>query len=118
MNQGVHNVDLLQWLAGPVESVTAQQATLAHDSSAEDTTVASVRLTGGALGLISTTTATPPGAPATLTLHCERGVHEIGQEEITRWDVDGVPAPQSGPHGEGTRSRPADPTPPPLSTHL
>src|SRR5699024_8077066 len=29
LNQGVHNVDLLTWLAGPVESVTAQQATLA-----------------------------------------------------------------------------------------
>src|SRR5699024_4945985 len=97
MNQGVHNVDLLQWLAGPVESVTAQQATLAHDSSAEDTTVATVRFTGGALGLISTTTATPPGSPATLTLYCERGVVEIGQGEITRWDVDGVPAPQTPP---------------------
>src|SRR5690625_1696936 len=84
MNQGVHNVDLLQWLAGPVESVTAQQATLAHDSSAEDTTVATVRFTGGALGLISTTTATPPGAPATLTLHCERGAVEIGRGHVSK----------------------------------
>src|SRR5699024_350333 len=52
MNQRVHNVDLLQWLAGPVESVTAQQAALAHDSSAEDTTVAPVRFPRGALELI------------------------------------------------------------------
>lgn len=101
MNQGVHNVDLLQWLAGPVESVTAQQSTIAHDSPAEDTTVATVRFVGGALGLISTTTATPPGSPATLTLHCERGVVEIGQGEITRWEVDGVPAPQVGDEGQG-----------------
>ncbi|MGP9744086.1 Gfo/Idh/MocA family protein [Brachybacterium sp. AOP29-B2-41] len=101
MNQGVHNVDLLQWLAGPVESVTAQQATIAHASEAEDTTVATVRFVSGALGLISTTTATPPGSPATLTLHCERGVVEIGQGEITRWDVDGIPAPQVGGEGDG-----------------
>lgn len=101
MNQGVHNVDLLQWLAGPVESVTAQQATLAHDSEAEDTTVATLRFVGGALGLISTTTATPPGTPATLTLHCERGVVEIGQGEILRWDVPGVPAPQLAGRGAG-----------------
>ena len=101
MNQGVHNVDLLQWLAGPVESVTAQQATIAHDSAAEDTTVATVRFASGALGLISTTTATPPGSPGTLTLYCERGVVEIGQGEVTRWDVDGLPAPQVGEEGEG-----------------
>lgn len=118
MNQGVHNVDLLQWLAGPVESVTAQQATLAHDSAAEDTTVATLRFTGGALGLISTTTATPPGSPATLTLHCERGVVEIGQGEITRWDVDGVPAPQIGADGEGIGVGASDPTAIGLAGHI
>src|SRR5690625_7158356 len=110
MNQGVHNVDLLQWLAGPVESVTAQQATLAHDSSAEDTTVATVRFTGGAPGLISTTTATPPGAPATLTLHCERGVVAIGPGDIPRADVDGVPAPHAGTEGAAAGIRAATTT--------
>jgi UDP-N-acetyl-2-amino-2-deoxyglucuronate dehydrogenase len=100
-NQGAHNVDLLRWLAGPVESVTAQAATLAHAPGAEDTTVATVRFTSGALGLISTSTATPPGSPATLALHCERGVVEIGQGELLRWEVEGVPAPARGGDGEG-----------------
>ncbi|MGO3210870.1 Gfo/Idh/MocA family protein [Brachybacterium sp. AOP42-C2-15] len=100
MNQGAHNVDLLRWLVGPVDSVTAQSATLAHQPGAEDTTVATVRFTSGALGLISTSTATPPGTPATLTLHCERGVVEIGQGELRRWDVAGVPAPTIGAAGE------------------
>lgn len=93
MNQGVHNVDLLQWLCGPVTEVTAQYATLAHDIDAEDTTVATLRFTGGALGVLSTSTATPPGSPATVTLHLDRGVVELGQGEILRWDVDGVPRP-------------------------
>src|SRR5699024_3765713 len=110
MNQGVHNVDLLQWLAGPVEAVTAQQATLAHDTEAEDTTVATVRFVSGALGLISTTTATPPGTPATLTLHCERGVVEVGQGEITRWEVDGVKQPQISDVGECVGAVASDPT--------
>ena len=118
MNQGVHNVDLLQWLAGPVESVTAQQTTLAHDSPAEDATVATVRFTSGALGLISTTTATPPGSPATLTLHCERGVVEIGQGEITRWDVEGAPAPQIGTDGEGIGVGASDHTAIGLAGHI
>lgn len=109
MNQGAHNVDLLRWLAGPVDSVTAQSATLAHQPGAEDTTVATVRFASGALGLISTSTATPPGTPATLTLHCERGVVEIGQGELRRWDVEGVPAPTIGDEGEGIGVGASDP---------
>lgn len=110
LNQGVHNVDLLHWLAGPAAAVTAQSATLAHDTDAEDTTVATIRFASGALGLVSTSTATPPGDPATLTLHCGRGVVEIGQGEIRRWDVDGVPAPSVGAEGEGIGVGASDPT--------
>lgn len=93
MNQGVHNVDLLQWIGGPVETVTAQYATVAQDIDAEDTTVATVRFTSGALGVLSTSTATPPGEPATMTLYYSGGVIALGQGTITRWDVDGVPQP-------------------------
>lgn len=110
MNQGAHNVDLLRWLAGPVHSVTAQSATLAHQPGAEDTTVATVRFLSGALGMISTSTATPPGTPATLTLHCERGVVEIGQGELRRWDVEGVPAPTIGDEGGGIGVGASDPS--------
>ncbi|MEE6288191.1 Gfo/Idh/MocA family oxidoreductase [Georgenia sp. MJ173] len=96
MNQGVHNVDILRWLCGPVESVTAQYGTLGHDIEAEDTTVATVRFTSGALGLISTSTATPPGDPATISLHLTSGVVELGQGTVDRWEVGDVPAPAGG----------------------
>lgn len=95
MNQGVHNIDLLQWLCGTVTDVTAQYGTLGHDMSAEDTTVATVRFESGALGVISTSTATPPGSPATLSLHTSRGVVEIGQGEITRWEFPELPRPEA-----------------------
>ncbi|WP_235939783.1 Gfo/Idh/MocA family protein [Occultella kanbiaonis] len=93
MNQGVHNVDLLRWLCGSVADVTAQYGTLGHELDAEDTTVATLRFTSGALGMISTSTATPPGSPATLTLHTSLGVVELGQGEVIRWDLPGVPPP-------------------------
>ena len=96
MNQGVHNVDLLRWLCGPVESVTAQYGTLAHAMDAEDTTVATLRFVSGALGVITTTTATPPGSPATIALHGSLGSVELGQGEVLRWDVPGVPSPGGG----------------------
>ncbi|SJM45497.1 Gfo/Idh/MocA family protein [Microbacterium sp. JB110] len=106
MNQGVHNVDLLQWLCGPADEVTAQSATLAHDMEAEDTTVSTVRFASGALGTISTTTGAPPGTPATLTLHTSLGTVELGQGEITRWDVPGVTRPE---FGDGVTSGASDP---------
>ena len=93
MNQGVHNVDLLRWLCGPVAEVTAQYGTLGHSIDAEDTTVATLRFASGALGMVSTSTATPPGSAATLTLHLDRGVIELGQGSIVRWEIEGVPAP-------------------------
>ncbi|MFI2486530.1 Gfo/Idh/MocA family protein [Promicromonospora kroppenstedtii] len=96
MNQGVHNVDLLRWLCGPVESVTAQSGTLAHATAAEDTTVATLRFASGALGVVTTTTATPPGFPATISLFGSRGSVELGQGEVLRWDVPGVPRPTAG----------------------
>ncbi|WP_147915926.1 Gfo/Idh/MocA family protein [Ruania zhangjianzhongii] len=106
MNQGVHNVDLLRWLCGPVTDVTAQYGTLAHAMDAEDTTVATLRFASGALGMISTSTATPPGSPATVTLHTDRGVVELGQGEVLRWDMQGVPAPTAA---SGISSGAADP---------
>lgn len=93
MNQGVHNVDLLLWLCGSASEVTAQSATLAHDIDVEDTTVATVRFASGALGIISTSTATPPGSPSVLTLHTSLGVVEIGQGALTRWEIPGIDAP-------------------------
>lgn len=101
MNQGVHNVDLLRWLCGPVESVTAQSGTLAHTMDAEDTTVATVRFSSGALGVVTTTTATPPGFPATISLLGSRGTVELGQGEVLRWDVPGVPRPGPGAIASG-----------------
>ncbi|WP_423463885.1 Gfo/Idh/MocA family protein [Promicromonospora sp. MS192] len=101
MNQGVHSVDLLRWLCGPVESVTAQSGTLAHAIAAEDTTVATLRFASGALGVVTTTTATPPGFPATVSVLGSRGSVDLGQGEVRRWDVPGVPPPPAGPAANG-----------------
>ena len=41
MNQAIHNVDLLQWLMGDVDTITAQTALLVHERiEVEDTAVA------------------------------------------------------------------------------
>ena len=39
MNQASHYVDLLEWLFGPIESVSAYIATISRDIESEDTAV-------------------------------------------------------------------------------
>ncbi len=52
INQAIHYVDLLQWMAGGVVSLSAVHANLTHASSieTEDTAVAVLKLRNGALG--------------------------------------------------------------------
>ena len=59
-NQASHHIDLLQWFMGDVESVFARTATRLVEIEAEDTAVAVLKFTNGALGVIEATTATRP----------------------------------------------------------
>jgi UDP-N-acetyl-2-amino-2-deoxyglucuronate dehydrogenase len=61
MNQGIHTVDLLQWLFGPVAEVCARTATRLHSIEAEDTAAAVLQFKSGALGVIEATTSVFPG---------------------------------------------------------
>src|SRR5690606_2675649 len=52
MNQSIHQIDLLQWMMGPVESVFAHTDCLAHSGlEVEDTAAAVLRFASGALGV-------------------------------------------------------------------
>jgi UDP-N-acetyl-2-amino-2-deoxyglucuronate dehydrogenase len=66
MNQGVHYVDLLQWMMGPVDSVFARFSTAAHQIEVEDVVVVVLRFRSGALGSLEASTAVYPGLPERL----------------------------------------------------
>jgi predicted dehydrogenase len=69
MNQGVHTLDLLVWLAGDVEEVYARTATSAHDRiEVEDIVTATLKFRNGAVGSVTATTAAFDGLPARLDL--------------------------------------------------
>ncbi len=69
MNQGVHTVDLLLHLGGPVRSVYAQVRTAAHDRiEVEDVAVATLAFASGAVGTLVATTAAYDGLPVRLDL--------------------------------------------------
>ncbi len=77
-NQASHHIDLLQWLLGPVETVTAMTARRLVDIEAEDTGTALLRFSSGALGIIEATTgARPKDLEGSLSLLGEGGSVEI-----------------------------------------
>lgn len=112
INQGVHTVDLLLHLAGPVTRVQAAAATLAHDIEVEDVVTASLTFASGALGVLAATTATAPGQPARLTVYGTEGVIVIEGDSITVDErADGSAGATSAPRadallvaGQGSRS--------------
>ncbi len=69
MNQGVHTVDVLQWLAGGVASVFAHIRTAAHERiEVEDVAVAVLTFASGAVGTLTATTAAYEGFPVRIDL--------------------------------------------------
>jgi UDP-N-acetyl-2-amino-2-deoxyglucuronate dehydrogenase len=91
-NQASHHIDLLEWCMGEVESVYAQTATRLVDIEVEDTGVALLKFTSGALGVIEATTATrPKDLEGSISILGEHGSVEIAGfavNEIRTWNFD------------------------------
>jgi len=84
LNQGVHYVDLLRWCMGPVAEVTAVCSTQAHQIEVEDTSLAIVRFTSGAVGTILSSTAAFPGFPQRLEITGTSGTVTVEDGQIVR----------------------------------
>ena len=105
MNQSIHNIDLVQYLAGPVESVVGRTATLAHDMETEDTASAVLTYRGGAMGVIQGSTSSWPGEQARVELHGDQGTIVLEEGRVTVWRLadadDAEEAMILGTTGEG-----------------
>ena len=95
MNQGIHVIDLLRWVGGPVERVAGHVATLNHRIEAEDTAAVSLRFASGALGAILMTTCVDPERPTELRVLGKSGSIRLVGEEVAEWSVPGWEAPPS-----------------------
>jgi predicted dehydrogenase len=77
-NQASHHVDLLEWMMGDVESVHARSINALAKIETEDTAVATLKFTSGALGIIEATTAVRPNdLEGSVSVLGERGSVEI-----------------------------------------
>ena len=61
-NQGVHYLDLFQWLGGMPVSVMGQAGTLMHDIEVEDDVTCYMEYPNGASGMFITSTGETPGS--------------------------------------------------------
>ena len=95
-NQASHHLDLLEWMMGEVESVFAKSSTALVNVETEDTAVAVLRFTSGALGVVEATTATrPKDLEGSLSILGEKGTVEIAGfavNEMRHWNfVEPIP---------------------------
>jgi predicted dehydrogenase len=92
MNQGVHTVDLLLWLFGPVRRVFGRTSTKLHAIEVEDTAVAVLEFTNGALGTLEATTSAYPGYSRRIELTGTGGTLVLEGDRLIRIDLRDQPA--------------------------
>lgn len=85
MNQSIHMIDLLQYLAGPIDSLHAYIATRGHAIEVEDTATAIIKFKNGALGGIYGSTASFPGQFRRIEITGTRGTVILVDNAIKVW---------------------------------
>lgn len=86
MNQAIHAIDLLCWLAGPVAEVQGYCGTLSHQRiEVEDTAAASLKFSSGALGTIEASTSIYPGFLKRIEICGTKGSAVLEEEALTTW---------------------------------
>lgn len=90
MNQGVHTVDLMQWLLGDVASIKAETAILDHkEIETEDFVFATVKFKSGAIVLLTSTTCAYPGISTDIQVIGTKGTIFVEGDRPTVWRISG-----------------------------
>ena len=88
INQAIHQIDVLRWLAGPVENLYAMwQLGALHKIESEDVVNALLRFRNGATGIIQASTAMWPGYSERVEIHGAKGTAILTGDKLTHWDV-------------------------------
>ena len=87
INQSVHQIDLLIWYMGEVDSVQGQIGVFNHDIESEDLGMAMIRFRNGAVGTILGTTTCPVTIPAGVELHGTKGLVITAGNKVDTWHV-------------------------------
>lgn len=84
ISQGIHTLDLMLSLVGPIATVTGFATTTSvHRMETEDMVCAAARFANGAFGTIDATTAAYPGFAEEIVVTCEKGTARLRGSEMT-----------------------------------
>ena len=91
INQGIHQLDILLYLIGPVDRVSGYwQLGALHAIESEDIVNALLRYSSGATGVIQASTAIWPGYTERIEIHGTKGTAILtGDDRMTTWDIQG-----------------------------
>jgi len=106
LNQGVHYVDMIQWIMGGAKSVQAQMRTANHDMEAEDIINILVEWKNGAIGTLKATTCAYPGYSERIEVCGTIGSAVIEGDHLKTWKVDPDAAQDPSPYGGGVMAQP------------
>jgi UDP-N-acetyl-2-amino-2-deoxyglucuronate dehydrogenase len=89
INQAIHQVDILLWLAGSISEVFGywQKAAL-HKIESEDVIATLLRYSSGATGVLQASTAFWPGYTERIEIHGSKGTAVISGDKLTTWHVE------------------------------
>lgn len=105
MNQGVHYVDMIQWVMGGVKAVRAITRTMAHNIEVEDVACSLIEYNNGAIGVIQGSTSAFPGLSERFDVHGKHGSIIIEGDKVKLWEID-PEAADLGPYGRGVLTQP------------
>ncbi len=91
MNQGIHGVDILLYLAGDAKVLSAKNRTVYHNIEVEDQSVAMLEFENGALGVIEASTCSCPGFERRIELIGTKGSVVLKEGSIESLVVQGKP---------------------------
>ncbi len=89
MNQGIHGVDLLQYIVGKVKTVHGAIRTISHAIEVEDTATAQIEFENGALGVIVGSTCAYPGFERRIEIHGDKGYAILTENNLEKLMVNG-----------------------------
>jgi predicted dehydrogenase len=118
MNQGVHTVDLLLWLFGPVRRVFAKTAARLHAIEVEDTAVAVLEFENGALGTLEAATSAYPGYSRQIELTGSNGTVRLDGDDLAAVDLKDARDDERPASGRGATVSAASPVVSDPSAHV
>ena len=109
MNQGIHGVDLLTYIAGDAKVINAKTKTAFHNIEVEDAALAVLEFENGAMGVIEASTCAYPGFERRLEIIGTKGSVVLKENTIETLVIDGENITTKKGAGEviGTASDPS-----------